>query len=164
MSTTRKMAPGKAQPAAAARQASASGKSAAPARSAAAFKGQPKPLQFRNAPLVVDPHAAVHTVPGAASVAGATGLFVGTVPLREWARGETLQSDSRPYVLYYRGTRYALIGPFGTTDEASSWALDKRNNPHDDPRWQVIELAPEHRMPRLATPWEASLAIQAGNL
>lgn len=81
MSTTPKKAPGKPKPAAALRT------KPAPAKSAADIKGQPKPLQFRDAPRPVDPHGSVHTVPGAASVAGATGLFVGGTPLREWAGG-----------------------------------------------------------------------------
>lgn len=156
MATTRKKAPAKAAtPAKAAAAEATPGLSlseAGMAHAAAAFeKARMAASELAGAPVSVQ-------------VTTPNGPFMGGIPVAAWARGETLQSDSRPYILYYRGTRYALIGPFGTTDEASGWAQDPRNNPHDDPRWQVIELSPEHRMPRLAAPWEASLAIQAGSL
>lgn len=156
MATTRKKAPAKA-----ATPAKAAAAEATPGLSLSEAGMAHAAAAFENARMAASELAgAAVSLPATA----ATGLFVGGTPLRAWARGETLQSDSRPYILYYRGTRYALIGPFGTRGEAVDWAEDKRNNPHDDPRWQVIELSPEHRMPRLAAPWEASLAIQAGSL
>jgi hypothetical protein len=38
-------------------------------------------------------------------------------------------------------TRVRLIGPFATGAEASNWAMNPANNPHDNPCWQVVCLA-----------------------
>ena len=37
-------------------------------------------------------------------------------------------------------TRVRLIGPFGSDLEASEWAVDPKNNPHDNPCWQVVHI------------------------
>lgn len=45
------------------------------------------------------------------------------------------------YILVMRNTRFWLVGPFDSEDNAAAWGRDPVNNPADDPRWQVIELA-----------------------
>lgn len=37
-------------------------------------------------------------------------------------------------------TSMELIGPFRDRDSACLWAQDPRNNPGDDPRWQLMSL------------------------
>lgn len=37
-------------------------------------------------------------------------------------------------------TAIELIGPFRDRDSACLWAQDPRNNPGDDPRWQLMYL------------------------
>ena len=37
-------------------------------------------------------------------------------------------------------TRVRLVGPFGDNRLACRWARDRRNNPHDNPCWQVVDL------------------------
>ena len=55
-------------------------------------------------------------------------------------------------------TRVRLIGPFGNARLACMWARDKKNNPHDNPCWQVVdlELAPGQDFPlvEVETPYE----------
>ena len=52
------------------------------------------------------------------------------------------------YVIRVGDVGFHLVGPFATAEAASAWAsgerhgtrLDGANNPHDDPRWQLVEL------------------------
>lgn len=46
----------------------------------------------------------------------------------------------RDYLMVMRDDRFFLIGPFDTGENAGNWGCDPANNPHDDPRWQVITL------------------------
>jgi len=45
------------------------------------------------------------------------------------------------YLLVSRDDRFWLVGPFDTAANAGAWGHDPANNPADDPRWQVLELA-----------------------
>ena len=38
-------------------------------------------------------------------------------------------------------TRVRLVGPFPTAQDCAEWARDVANNPHDNRRWQVVDLA-----------------------
>ena len=45
------------------------------------------------------------------------------------------------YVMKMEDRRFYLVGPFACAAGAGAWGSDPKNNPEDDPRWQVIELA-----------------------
>ena len=45
------------------------------------------------------------------------------------------------YILVARDDRFWLVGPFDTAQAAGDWGANPANNPADDPRWQVLQLA-----------------------
>jgi hypothetical protein len=48
----------------------------------------------------------------------------------------------KSYIMVMRDDRFWLVGPFNSGEGAVDW-IDN-NNPEDDPRWQVLELADPH--------------------
>lgn len=46
--------------------------------------------------------------------------------------------------------RVRLVGPFASHDAAAAWGRSPKNNPHDNPCWQVVDL------PRAEVTFEAS--------
>jgi hypothetical protein len=47
---------------------------------------------------------------------------------------------------------FFLVGPFKSTADCAAWAEHPRNNPHDNPMWQVIELDNPHAPVRVLVP------------
>lgn len=74
------------------------------------------------------------------------------------------QATATHYLLVMRHTRYFLVGPFATQLDASVWGRRPANNPNDDPRWQTIELLPDHLLPTQLSPTEASDWARRGDL
>lgn len=58
------------------------------------------------------------------------------------------------FILVMRADRFWLVGPFKNASEAGRWGARKKNNPLDDPRWQVLTLANPGANVRLVSPEE----------
>jgi hypothetical protein len=56
------------------------------------------------------------------------------------------------YIMVMRDTAYWLVGPFASEDTAAEWGAAEVNNPTDDPRWQVLQLAEPDAAPWIVTP------------
>lgn len=44
------------------------------------------------------------------------------------------------YIMTCRDDRYWIVGPFADHAAAGAWNCLDKNNPSDDPRWQVLDL------------------------